>query len=204
MSLRIPVVSLAAASSRSPLADDAVCQLKDNSKHTNPCFCQTHKHNFVKKYHWLTTRTNLARRSIEAAPGITKTCTTCPIALSLRSEHWCVTLERKFHLEVWFLPLSQLDLFPNAECCWSSTNLIEAMNLLDGTWPSAPGPRIQFWRLDEITEVPYFLMSKGPNLYQDRWPSKHLTLLGCLVQPGVLEVTLIIPVRSLSIFLIYV
>ena len=115
MSLRIPVVSLAAASSRSPLADDAVCQLKDTSKNTNPCFCQTHKHNFVKKYHWLTTRTNLARRSIEAAPGITQTCTTCPIALSLRSEHWCVTLGRKLYLEVWFLPLSQLDLFPNAE-----------------------------------------------------------------------------------------
>ena len=82
--------------------------------------------------------------------------------------------------------------------CWSSTNLIEAMNLLDGTWPSAPGPRIQFCRLDVMTEVPYLLMSKGPNLYQDRWPSKHSTLLGCLVQPGVLEVTLIIPIGSCS------
>ena len=102
-----------------------------------------------------------------------------------------------------FFPPSQLD-FSLCWICRSSTNLIEAMNLLDGTWPSAPGPRIQFWKHDEIIEVPYLLIGKGPNLYQDRWPSKHLTLLGCLVQPGVLEVTLIIPIRSLSIFMIYV
>ena len=54
MSLRIPVVSLAAASSRSPLADDAVWQLKDTSKHTKAYFCQTYNQwwyvqNYVKQ-----------------------------------------------------------------------------------------------------------------------------------------------------------
>ena len=99
-----------------------------------------------------------------------------------------------------FFPPSQLD-FSLCWICRSSINLIEAMNLLDGTWPSAPGPRIQFRRLDEIIEVPYLFKGKGPNLYQDRWPSKHSTLLGCLVQPGVSEVTLIIPANFLDLCL---
>ena len=77
ISLRIPVVSFADASSRSPDADIAVWQRW--SSHV--------KGKRVEHGDWCLSRswTNLCGRSIKFAPCITKTGTSCPISIPFRS-----------------------------------------------------------------------------------------------------------------------
>ena len=139
MSLRIPVVSLAAASSRSPLADDAVCQLKDTSKHTKAYFCQTYNQWwYVQNYVKQPEPTLLAEvlKLLQASPRLVQPAPSlclfvlnidvCCLDASSDTDilwEWCILLLWKLFspFPAWFFPMLNMSIIHKPDWSHEST-----------------------------------------------------------------------------------